>query len=197
MGGRSGRKVQRRVPNRGRQASPPDAETALTNEQGHKRLNTLEQLLGQFLRTLVEPEILDKLIAGDTLPSTSQEHKAYFLIIARSHIERARAAIDHGDAGRATESSVIAATYIASILDRASQQRLHSQMGGRQTNYSAFWRFIKPIVELRLSTDQTDLEIADEVTERYLKDHAPDDSVPLKDTVRKRIGKWRKKKKIN
>ena len=106
MGGRSGRKIQRRVPNQGRQASPPDAKTALTNEQGHKRLNTLEQWLGPFLRTLVEPETLDKLIAGDTLPSTSQEHKAFDLIIARSHIERARAAIDRGDAERPATVSV-------------------------------------------------------------------------------------------
>jgi hypothetical protein len=107
--------------------------TDLTDVQGHKRLNTLEQLVDVFVRTLsVQP---DELIAKNQLPSEPHEVKAYWLDLAKYHIHRARLAIDCGDPGRAAESSVIAATYTASILDRASQQRLLSSFGGKQTPY--------------------------------------------------------------
>ena len=133
MGGNSSRRVVRRVFREVDQAPPPTSVSSLVREQGHKRLNTLEQLLDAFLRgSSVAP---DELVAKDTPPDTGDEEKAYWLGLAKYHIHRARLAIDRDDSGRAAESLVIAATYTASILDRASQQRLLSSFGGKQTPY--------------------------------------------------------------
>ena len=133
MGGNSSRRVVRRVSRELDQTPRFTSVSALAKEQGHKRLNTLEQLLDAFVRRLsVAP---DELIARNTPPDTRDEEKAYRLSLAKYHIHRARLAIDRDDSGRAAESSVIAATYTASILDRASQQRLLSSFGGKQTPY--------------------------------------------------------------
>ena len=110
------------------------AVTDLTDEQGHKRPNTLEQLLDVFVRTLsVSP---DEVVARHTPPTTPEERTAFSLSVARSHIARAQTALACGDAGRAVESSVIAASYTASILDRRAQQRMLSSFGGKQTPYA-------------------------------------------------------------
>ena len=84
MGGRSERKVQRRIPIRGRLASPPAAVADLTDEQGHKRLNTLEQSLDGTL-----PMAPDEMLARDT-PDKKKERRADLLNLARVHINRAR-----------------------------------------------------------------------------------------------------------
>ncbi len=131
MGGNSGRKTY--VPVLDRHRSRNEA-AVLVEAQARKRLATLERLLDAFALTLsVSP---DEVVARDTPPTTREEDTAFSLSVAKSHIARAQTALARGDAGRAVESAVIAASFTASILDRRAQQRLLSSFGGKQTPYT-------------------------------------------------------------
>ena len=113
MGGNSGRKTY--VPVLDGYGSRNEA-AVLIEAQAHKRLATLERLLDEFVLTLsVKP---DEVLARDVPPSTAEEHAAFSLSVAKSHIVRAQTALARGDAGRAVESAVIAASFTASMLDR-------------------------------------------------------------------------------
>ena len=124
---------------------------------------------------------------------TDKEAQAGYLTLALAAIDSARFALKDDNIGQAVEQSLRAGVFAAGVLDTASRQRLYSQYGGRQTPYKAFWDFIKPIVEMRLFTEQTDKEIAAEVVDRWNSEHPPG-RLPLPDTIRKRIGKWRAEK---
>ena len=119
-----------------------------------------------------------------------REWQAGYLLLALAGIESAREALEDNDVGRAVEQSLRAGVFAAGVLDTASRQRLYSRYGGRQTPHKAFWEFIKPVVKMRLFTEQTDSEIAEEVVRRWENENPPT-KPPLPDTIRKRIGKWR------
>ena len=153
----------------GRKAKPDDA-TSLTKKQGHKRLDTLEQLLDVFVRT-----------------TTLDERTAFTLDVAKSHIDRACAAIDRDDAGSAAESSAIAAAYIASTLDRTAQQRLLSSFGGKQTRHLGLKQQAVKRAKKRWKSDpdRSVLSIAKQIYSEFNAESL--DDPPVERTIRRWI----------
>ena len=182
MGGNSGRKTY--VPVLDRHRSRNEA-AVLVEAQAHKRLAMLERLLDKFVLTLsVRP---DEVIARDIPPSTSEESTAFSLSVIEFHIARAQTALARGDAGRAVESAVIAASYTGSILDRRAQQRLFSSFGGKQTPYTELkLTAIRRADRIRSSDpDRSASSIAAELCRQF--DAEEDDAISSERTIRRWI----------
>ena len=163
-------------------------------ERSHELLEELETQINKFIKErdipVTEVDWSELKEAQTPLNRPDREVQAGYLTLALASIDCAREAIKDNDIGRAVEQSLRAGVFATGVLDGASRQRLHSRYGGRQTPHKAFWEFIKPIVKLRLFTEQTDSEIAEVVVTRWESENPPT-KPPEKATIRKRIGKWR------